>query len=225
MVIDSGSSDKTVAICREFGAGVFVRAFDDYSSQKNFGIAQCTRPWVLSLDADEEMSPALQGAIAQITAGSDYSKCYRVLRRLQFLGQLLRFGKTTDRPLRLFPRGKAEFHGPIHEKLVPSGCKEVVLKKGFVVHTSYKNLTDYFAKFNKYTSQVAERHRSERHQGPITAVLMLRPMTDFISRYFVRLGFLDGYAGFTYAWISSTYSFIKYAKLHELTHSEQARQI
>lgn len=216
-MIDSGSQDATLAICKEFGATVFTRPFDFHSNQKNFGLLKVSRPWVLCIDADEELNPELCRGIATVCLGGDFSKCYRLRRRLHFQGKLLRFGKTADRPLRLFPLGSATFHGTIHEELKPVDKVEQTLGDGYLIHRSYRDLTDYFVKFNKYTTRVAERHFEEGHRTPTFGFLALRPLSDFVSRYFLRLGFLDGYAGYAYALISSTYAFVKYAKLVEMT--------
>lgn len=218
IVVDSGSRDGTLDICKEFGATVYVRPFDNHSNQKNFAIQKATRPWVFSIDADEEVQADLCQQFAILTSAQPGNECYRVVRRLFFLGRLLRFGKTKDKPLRLFPRDKAKFTGLIHEELqADQGLVERTINDGFLIHRSYRDLNDYFVKFNSYTSLVAKRHVQEGHLYPNVAMTMVRPFFEFISRYFFRLGVFDGYPGFVYALISSTYAFIKYAKLIEMT--------
>ena len=215
IVLDSASSDRTAQIARAFGARVEFRDFDDFAGQKNAALAFATRPWILSLDADEVLTPTLAESIAAITK-SELPKfeSYRVRRRLVFQGRTLRFGKAADRPLRLFKRGQGHFVSAIHERLEVSGPPGTL--KGELLHFSYADLTDYFSRFNRYTSKVAENHFRLEHSMPKGVSHWLRPWTEFLYRYVLRLGFLDGYQGYTYALISSLYTYVKYAKLREL---------
>ncbi len=215
IVLDSSSTDRTVAIAREYGARVEARDFDDFAAQKNAAVALATRPWVLSLDADEVLSPELQSAIARITAGQGgNAAAYRLTRRLVFQGRRLRFGKAVDHPIRLFSRGSGQFVSAIHERLEISG--PIANLPGELLHYSYADLTDYFSRFNRYTSRVAENHFNKGHPMPFCVKHWLRPWTEFLYRYVFRLGFLDGYPGYTYALVSSLYTYVKYAKLREL---------
>ena len=215
IVLDSASFDRTEEIARAFGARVESRDVDDYAGQKNAAVALATRPWILSLDADEVLSPALAKSIAAIT-NTEFPKfeAYRVRRRLVFQGRTLRFGKAADRPLRLFKRGQGQFVSAIHERLEVIGSTGTL--KGELLHFSYADLTDYFARFNRYTSRVAENHFKLERSTPNGVAHWLRPWTEFLYRYVFRFGFLDGYQGYTYALISSLYTFVKYAKLREL---------
>ena len=219
IVLDSGSSDRTCAIAASHGAHVATRAFTNFAEQKNFAIDMATRPWVLSLDADEVLDAQAIAALPGLTAAAEVAKngfvAYRLRRRLVFLGRPLHFGKAVDRPIRLFRRGSACFVSDIHEGLVVDG--RVGQLPGEARHFSYADLTDYFRRFNDYTSRVADNHRRMGRAQPFGLVHWLRPWFEFFYRYVVRLGFLDGYPGYVYALISSLYTFIKYAKLKELT--------
>ncbi|MEN9834614.1 MAG: hypothetical protein RL011_807 [Pseudomonadota bacterium] len=214
IVLDSASTDRTVSIARDYGARVETRDFDDFSGQKNAAIALASRPWVLSLDADEVLTLDLQAAIARITSGPEVAAAFRLTRRLVFQGRRLRFGKAVDHPIRLFKRGSGQFVSAIHERLEINGPIESL--HGEVLHYSYADLTDYFNRFNRYTSRVAENHYNHGHPMPFGIKHWLRPWTEFLYRYVLRLGFLDGYPGYTYALCSSLYTYIKYAKLREL---------
>ncbi len=215
-ILDSGSTDGTVALAKSLGARVESRPFTNFAEQKNAAVAMATRPWVLSLDADEILSVDLQKDVARVTSDPRTKEAgFRLRRRLVFLGKKLRFGKSSDMPLRLFRRGVGTFKSEIHE--------QVVLREGAtgqlsseLLHHSYDDLTDYFGRFNLYTSRVAENHRRLGHAMPFGPLHVLRPWTEFFTRYFLRLGFLDGYPGYTYALISSVYTYVKYAKLKEL---------
>jgi len=218
IVLDSGSTDDTCAIAAAHGARVATRAFTNFAEQKNIAIDMATRPWILSLDADEVLNDQAIAALLSLTATVDVAKnglvAYRLRRRLVFLGRPLRFGKAIDRPIRLFRRGSARFTSDIHEGLIVEG--RVGQLPGEARHFSYADLTDYFCRFNDYTSRVAANHLRMGRAQPIGLVLWLRPWFEFFYRYVVRLGFLDGYPGYVYALISSLYTFIKYAKFKEL---------
>ncbi|RZA11114.1 MAG: glycosyltransferase family 2 protein [Proteobacteria bacterium] len=214
IVLDSMSDDRTAEIANSFGASVYQRPFTNFAEQKNAALVYGTRKWVLAIDADEELSPRLTQALPGLLNRSD-ATAYRLDRRLVFMGRLMRFGKTRDRPLRLFLRGAGQYKGSIHEEYVPKEGKTVFLKGFILWHYSYKNLSDYFQRFNRYTSAIAEEH-ARTQKTPSFAGHILRPWIEFFTRYVLRLGFLDGYPGYTYALISSLYAYTKYAKLFEL---------
>ncbi|MBM4251054.1 MAG: glycosyltransferase family 2 protein [Deltaproteobacteria bacterium] len=214
VVLDSSSTDRTVSIAREHGARVETRDFDDFARQKNAAMALATRPWVLSLDADEVLTPELRLALAEVTNANNKAAAFRLTRRLVFQGRHLRFGKAVDHPIRLIRRGTGQFVSAIHERLEIHGTVDALA--GDLLHYSYSDLTDYFNRFNRYTSRVAENHYALGHTMPLGLKHWLRPWTEFFYRYILRLGFLDGYPGYTYALVSSMYTYIKYAKLREL---------
>lgn len=218
IVLDSMSDDQTAAIALSFGALVYQRSFTHFAEQKNAALAYSTRKWVLAIDADEELSPRLANALPRLVQSTD-AIAYRLDRRLVFMGRLMRFGKTRDRPLRLFLRGGGNYRGSIHEEYVLREGQSVFLANHALYHYSYKDLSDYFVKFNRYTSAVAAQH-AEAGKTPSFLGHILRPWIEFFTRYVLRLGFLDGYAGYTYALISSLYVFTKYAKLFELRGSK-----
>lgn len=169
------------------------------------------------MDADEELDDRLRAAVVDVVVQPDKAAdAYYLPRRLVFMGRAMRFGKTKDWPLRLLRRGKGLFEGSVHEqiKLTPN-ARLSCLRRGAILHHSYDDLTDYFYKFNRYTSQVALRNSTSGRAVPFFS-LVLRPWGEFVSRYFLRLGFLDAYPGYCYALLSSFYTFVKHAKLREL---------
>ncbi len=216
VLLDSESSDRTCAIAQSFGAKVYQRPFTHFADQKNAANSFATSTWILALDADEELSPELSRAIlAVVTFSAPKISGYRLRRSLVFMGRRMRFGKTVDKPLRLFRREHASYHGTIHEELRLTQGKKSKLMEGTIWHYSYRDLSDYFVRFNRYTSAIAEQHAREGRKIP-SILHVLRPWFEFVARYFFRLGFLDGYPGYTYALVSSLYAYVKYAKLVEL---------
>lgn len=218
IVLDSGSSDGTCAIAEAAGARVYHREFTGYASQKNAACAHARRGWIFTVDADEVLDEELRDALHRLCSGTlpdgtDQVAGYAIRRRLVFMNRVMRWGKTADRPVRLFRRARGRYEGEIHEVLHCDG-PVARLKQGRLYHHSYHDLTDYFKRFNRYTSAVADKHRRQGHR-PSLIRHILRPWSEFISRYFIRLGFLDGYPGYTWALVSSLYAYVKYAKLME----------
>ena len=170
------------------------------------------------MDADERITPELATQLANLAQLPSEITGLTVLRSLVFLGRKMRFGRTQDAPLRIFRRKVGHFINPIHETVQLShGVIQVA--HGQLLHHSYRDLSDYLARLNRYTSVIAENkpeHISQLH--------VLRPWQEFFTRYILRLGFLDGYPGYAYAWLSSLYAYMKYAKRWEKTHVTDASE-
>lgn len=213
IVLDSHSKDKTAAIAKEWGAQVYTRVFDNYADQKNAAIAYASRPWILSLDADEVLEDTLKEEILSILSSASPKAAYRLPRSLVYMGKKLRFSKGRDYPIRLFQKDKANFVGEIHERLDVKG--EVGRLRGELLHFSYKNLDEYFERFNTYTRKIAEQH-FKNGKRVFIATHFFRPFFEFFYRYIFLLGVLDGLAGLSYCMLSSFYTFVKYEKLREL---------
>jgi glycosyltransferase involved in cell wall biosynthesis len=216
VVLDSGSTDGTVAIAEKAGAKVARRAFDNHAAQKNAALALASRRWVLSVDADEVLDERLRQSVEAVArlAAAPYPG-YRLTRRLWFMGRRMRFGKTVDHPIRLVLRGRGRFTQDIHERLALDGDPPLGRLGGEAAHYSYDDVSDYFRRFNSYTSKIAENHAQNGRPMPWGPVHWLRPWSEFVTRYIFRLGFLDGYPGYCYALFSSLYTFVKYVKLRE----------
>ena len=218
IVVDSSSTDRSVEIAKSNSAKTFERPFDNFAAQKNFAISQASKKWTLVLDADEELSPTLLNSIKDLLSKNytDLPAAFSVPRKLVFLDRKMRFGKTSDNPIRLFKSGKAQFIGEVHEVLnINEGEKVSNALTGHLLHYSYKDISDYFTRFNRYTSMIAQGHLRKGKKVSFISHLF-RPWFEFVNRYFFRLGFLDGYEGYVYALFSSLYTFTKYAKYYEL---------
>jgi glycosyltransferase involved in cell wall biosynthesis len=214
IIIDSGSQDKTKELAMAHGAYFEFRAFDDYASQKTYAVSKATRPWTLVLDADERPDQRLWSEILFAVRRNE-TKSYRMCRRLIFCGRKMRHGRTRDWVERLFPTGVVYYANEIHETACFSRPVAKAKLAGILWHQSYRDLTDYFAKFNRYTTLVAKARVSKNKGLPSKVVLAARLPLDFIARYVFRAGFLDGWPGFLWAVLGSFYGFIKYVKALE----------
>lgn len=227
VVVDSASTDRTEEIARAFGARVLVRAFDGFGSQKNAAAAEASSSWILSLDADEIASPELAVELrarlfeigARMRPIGSSPPAFRIPIHLEFLGRPLRFGRdTVVRPVRLYDRRFARFtDDPVHERVVSTGSIDALDET--ILHRSYRDLSHYLEKFDRYTTLAA---LSKFSQGKGSARLLpLRVAWEFFDRAFLRLGVLDGIAGLTFAALSAGNTLLKYQKLAELIRASE----
>jgi glycosyltransferase involved in cell wall biosynthesis len=214
IVVDAMSSDATVRLAERCGARVFRREFDQFAAQKNFAVAQASGDWVLSVDADETVTPELALEI-RAAVGSASGDAGYYLRRTNFIfGRRMRFGACAgDKQLRLFRRGAGEFFGEVHERVRLTGRAGAL--KSELLHHSTATIGDYLRRLESYTLLEARMlHRQGRR--PTAAHLFLKPAAEFLYYYFGRLGLLDGCPGFQYQILSSVYTYLKYARTAEL---------
>jgi glycosyltransferase involved in cell wall biosynthesis len=234
IVVDSGSTDRTVEIARSYGAKVFIEDWKGYAAQKNAAIAKASGDWILSLDADESVDDELAGEIGHIILGNgrqtmrenvavhqttviaDTVKGFRLRRKNFFLGRWIRHGGFWPDPkLRLFRRGAALFEDRlVHEDAQLEGTAGRL--SGALIHYSYPTLSDYIDHMNRYSSLGAEMAVAEGYRGFSVINIVLRPLATFIYNYFFRLGFLDGREGLLLHLYHAVYVSWKYAKAWEL---------
>jgi glycosyltransferase involved in cell wall biosynthesis len=224
VIVDCGSSDRTLEICRESGARLFEREWAGYGAQKNFALAQARCPWVLSLDADEVVSPELAREIAALDDRAPFAG-YRIPRLNHYFGRPLRYGgQFPDYQLRLFKKSLGRYNDrPVHESVELQGAAGRL--SGALLHFSYDTLADYFAKFSRYTDLEAARLlEAGEKPGPWSLILhlLVRPATKFIRRYFFKLGFLDGVPGLLAALFNSFAIIVSYAKAWEKSRQSAA---
>jgi len=216
VVVDSGSRDDTVDVARASGARVVHREFLGFGPQKNFAVGEARHDWVLSLDADERVSPQLADAIRALFAGGPpQTPAYAVARRNRFLGRWLAHGEGyPDWNVRLFDRRRARWTDDVvHEHVVAEG--PVVRLDGDLMHASAESIEDYIAKQNRYTTLQARALHVKGERASF-ARMVLSPVTRFLRFYVVKAGFLDGAAGFAHIAIGAFASFLKYTKLRDL---------
>jgi glycosyltransferase involved in cell wall biosynthesis len=214
VVVDAQSTDKTASIAREFTDHVFVRPWPGFAMQKNFGLEQATGDWLLSLDADEEVTAALKDEIVATIARPDAAVGYRIPRRNMFWGRWVRHGGLyPDWQLRLFRRGRGAFLTPaVHESVRVDG--EVGRLRAALVHRSYRDVSDFLQRADRYSTLAAEAGIAEG-RAMRRRDLVLRPAGRFFSMYVVRGGVLDGWRGFLLACLYAYYVFIREAKIWE----------
>lgn len=214
VVVDAESQDKTVQIAREFTDHVIVRPWPGFARQKNFALAQAGGDWILSLDADEEVSPELRDEIRTVLAGGAVCEGYALPRKNIFWGRWVRHGGLyPDWQVRLFRRGQARFAElDVHESVRVEG--RVGRLRGALLHRSYRDVADFLARADRYsTLAAAEWARSGRRAG--ARDLVLRPLGRFASMYVLHRGFLDGWRGLLLAALYAYYVFVRSAKILE----------
>jgi Glycosyl transferase family 2 len=222
IVVDSGSTDRTVEIARSFSAKVIVRAWPGFAAQKNFAIAQCTGAWVLSLDADEELSSELQQEIRALLQSQPIAEAFYLRRHNLFLGRWIKHGGFyPDAKLRLFRRaGSAtpQFTTrPVHETIAFTGPTATLQHD--LIHHAYPTLASYIEHMDRYSTLGAEILISKgRTSASLLAFLWnvyLVPQLTFQWNYFCRGGFLDGREGLLLHLYQAVYTSWKYAKAWE----------
>ncbi len=236
IVLDSGSTDRTVEIAKSYGAKVFDEEWKGYAAQKNSAIDKASGDWILSLDADEEIERELGrliafaisekpqhpkkeliAAIHGVSASHANISGYWMQRRNKFLGRWIRHGGFWPDPkLRLFRNGSGQFENrAVHEDVRLNGYA-ARLVDGAIIHHSYPTLADYLDHMNRYSSLGAEMIVARGRVRFSAFNIVVRPLATFIYNYFFRLGFLDGREGLLLHLYHAVYVSWKYAKAWEL---------
>ncbi len=204
ILVDSGSSDRTLEIAHSYGAKTIHHAFEGHGEQKNVALDLCTGDWILLLDADEEVSPDLQKEIQKTLAGETPYTAYWIPRLNLILGRWMRHGGFyPDHKLRLFKRGTARLSEGVGPHSTPQHDEDKFGSKGTLkcdmLHYAYPNLTVYLEHMNRYSSEIAvllaARNRSSRSLVAFVWNALLNPVATFLYNYIFRLGFLDGREG------------------------------
>lgn len=215
VIVDSGSTDKTLEIARRFPVRVFNRNFDNYASQKNFALGETKNDWVLALDADEVVSPKLKEEILALFRTNDPPEDgYLIPRLTWYLGKWIRFGGFyPNYQTRLFRKTEGQFGGGIvHERVF---LQKSPKKLNFpLFHFSYRDISDHLKFIDKYSSLFAEEESRNGKKSSVSWAFAKGLFKAFYM-YFIRLGFLDGKPGFVLAVLGFYYNFLKYLKLYE----------
>ncbi len=216
VVVDSGSSDHTVALARESGARVSYRAWTGFRDQKNAAAALARHDWILSLDADEAVTERLRDDIARRFDPAPPSVAgFQVSRLTRYLGREIRgAGWYPDRAVRLYDRTRGRWvGGQVHERIEVDGPVDALV--GDLLHDPYADIVHHLAKMNEYTTLGAETLHA-RGRRPRWSDLAVRPPATFLKKYLAQRGMRDGIPGFVVSASASIAVFLKYAKLWDL---------
>ncbi len=221
VVVDSGSTDATLEICRRYTDRIFHRDWSGYVDQKNYAVERAANDWIFSLDADERASPELVREIQSLRSAGPGSPGYRIPRVACFMGRWIRHGDWyPDFQLRLFDRRHGRWEGGrVHESVKIAG--ETGLLKGEIQHFTYHSLTDYLKRLEVYSSLAAADYR-ERGKSSGCLKMLANPLLTFVKAYLLKRGFLDGAPGLLVAVMGAVSVFFKYAKLYELQRSARS---
>jgi len=218
VVVDSGSTDKTVKIAEKLGARVFTEPWKGYGAQKNSAIEKCRHAWVLIIDADErvpeESVPAIVKAI-----GEDRAQAYSFKRKNYLHGKWMRHsGYWPDSQIRLVDKGRGAFRAAIHERWETDGSVSEL--DACIDHYGFSGYSDMLKTLNDYsTISAREMHASGRRAGPLSPIV--HGVGMFIKIYLIKKGFLDGMDGLVTALTKAGGAFFKYAKLIELEKADK----
>jgi glycosyltransferase involved in cell wall biosynthesis len=217
IVVDSFSTDDTEKICLEFGVKFIKQTFLGYIEQKNFAFGFATGDFILSMDADEALSPELQQSIIKAKDQSN-ADVYTMSRMTSYCGQWIRHGAWyPDIKLRLFKNGMAESKGVNpHDTIMSAGKVKSAHLKGDILHYTYYNLTEHIRQTDNFTSILAQ-NLYEKGKRTNMLRIIAKPGFRFFRDYILKAGFLDGYYGFVIAKISAYAVFLKEIRLKEYT--------
>lgn len=217
VVVDSFSTDATPSICKGMNVQFHQREWKGYSKQKNYGNGLASNDWILSVDADEVLSEELKAAIIfEKQNGKGFNFSFN--RLTNYCGKWIKHsGWYPDRKIKMFNRTKDDWQGEVHETLTvnPSTVKRL---KGDLLHYSYNSVSDHVKRTDVY-STLGAKELFENGKKASILKLLFNPWLKFNKMYFIKLGFLDGMAGFTIALITAYGTFLKYIKLYYLSKS------
>jgi glycosyltransferase involved in cell wall biosynthesis len=222
VVVDAGSTDATERVAREFGAIFVTRAWTNYAEQKNFAAAAASNDWILSLDADEELSSVLQTSILEWKKRTSEFFVYEMSRRAWYLGRWINHsGWYPDFQRRLYRRDVAQFSGIIHESLRFAGKPGRL--KGDLLHYTVRSLAEHEEKVARYAALAGQQLYLDGKRSWRPAVWFATPWSWF-QNFVLRGGFLDGYRGALIAQMAARAVRIKYRKLGQLVEEASKRE-
>jgi glycosyltransferase involved in cell wall biosynthesis len=217
IVMDSFSTDSTMAIAKEMGTRFYQRAFQGYGDQKNAGMALAAHDFVLFIDADEFLSETLRHSIEKEKIKGFSGDGYTMNRLNNYCGKWIRHGSWyPDQKLRIINRHKGHWNNNIvHEGLIMQDGLSIYHLKGNLLHQAYSNFDDHIEKNNRYSKLSAQLLFEKGKRGPGYKIVF-NPFWAFFKSYFLMFGFLDGFYGFVIAINIAHLTFLKYIKLYQL---------
>lgn len=221
LVIDSYSTDRTVAIAKQFGVKILQRPFDTHARQKNWAIDQATHNWIFLLDADERVPVPLSVEIKNILQNQEHTKvAYWIRRQNYFMGKQVRYsGWQYDKVIRLFRRDTCRYpEVQVHEEIKATGPVGTLQNK--LVHHTYRGLRQYLEKWDHYT-WLSANDRNKKTAHVTLYHLAVKPVIRFFRHYIWFRGFLDGKVGFIISYMAAVSVFMRYLKLWRLQEGEK----
>jgi len=215
VLIDSQSTDRTVEFAKDYGAIVFSPEWKGYGPAKQEGVSKAAGEWILSIDADEEVTAELSKEIKETLSSEESYDGYLINRHTNFMGKWINHcGWYPDYLLRLFRKDKGNFNDAvIHEQVVLDGRTRELKEK--ILHYSYPNMETYLERFNRYTTMGAEAAFANGKKAS-NFDIVFRPFVSFIDHFITHQGFQDGLEGFIISVMSSVAVMVKYVKLRHL---------
>jgi glycosyltransferase involved in cell wall biosynthesis len=215
LMVDSGSSDRTLELAQNLGVRVIEAPWRGYAKQKNLAAEYATNDWILSLDADEALSERLEAEIWNLKKNGPDCDAYTMPRLAQYLGRwIFHGGWYPDRKVRLYHRAKARWVGEyVHESVKVEG--RVGHLAANLLHYTCDSLSEHLRSMDRYTTLAAEELIARKQKAPAYK-LAVDPVWTFFKGYVVQRGFLDGVEGLAIAYMSSLYTFLKYAKARNM---------
>ena len=221
IVVDSFSTDGTERIARDMHCKLIQRVFESYSEQKSFAISKSKNDWVLCLDADEYLTSELVEEIKQELQNLENIQAFALPSNLVFRKQRFRFGRESRRMVvKLFNRNTCHMSNDrVHEKIIVQGKTKNL--EGRLLHYSYRDITQYFTKFDRYTEWGAEKYFLEGKRKSMPLILICLPYY-FLRYYMADRNFLNGLNGFYLSALMAFYHFVKYVKLEDLVQADNS---
>jgi glycosyltransferase involved in cell wall biosynthesis len=219
LVLDNGSTDKTIEIAKNLGARVEVTKWQGYSKTKNYGSLLASNNYILSIDADEALSDELKNHIISIKTSLRIDHAYKFNRLTNYCGKWIKHcGWYPDTKMRLWSKEAGKWQGEIHEEVKLEPFVKHFHLKGDLLHYSYYNIEEHFKQADKFTTLTA-KDAFEKGKKASVLKLVFAPVVKFTKAYFFQLGFLDGTMGFQVCRVSALATFWKYKKLRQLHNS------
>jgi glycosyltransferase involved in cell wall biosynthesis len=216
LIVDSGSTDRTVELAEKLGARVLEAGWLGYAAQKNRAAEYANHEWILSLDADEALSEALEAEIWNLKKSGPQCDAYTMPRLARYLGRwIYHSGWYPDRKVRLYHRDKAKWVGDfVHESVQAEG--RLGHLQSNILHFTCDSLSEHVKTMDRYTTLAAQELAARKLKVPLSR-LIVDPAWTFVKTYFLQRGFLDGPEGLTIAHMAAFYTFLKYSKARNMS--------